>query len=570
MMRKCEAPALSGRIRMDRWAGRRNSSGDQPSRRVAVVALDQPPEVAAQAVSAMGMQVVVAVAGSQTNELKVLRRRVAQRGVDEIVAYSSDWARQAYPSIYEAALTLSLGGRTWLLLDGQTGRLLSRGPRHGLGMTFRLMSGAVRALGEVFVSRMETHTGHKDAVGRACGSSLSHGSSRPRWVLIIWRGSSAAEGGSITHLKGVLSGFGAHGFRRALVTAYSPPAGIEVFVEELVVTRPSPTSHRFTRDTARLAIDRQMIDACRNVAVRLPIDLVYQRHAYLSNAGLKIATELEVPFVLEWNSSELWTNRNWRQPDPFRYLSEKFERVAGAREKEIVGAASVVAAVSSVAAQTARDSGGTESHVITLPNAVDVADIPAPYPIPVRAPGARLGWVGTFGPWHGAAIAVKALALLPSEIRLVMIGDGLQRPGCKQLAVQLGVNDRIDFVGTLGRADVIAQLQDCDVLLSPHVPVGDEPFFGSPTKVFEYMAIGRPVVASRLEQISEILEDGRTARLVAPGDPTDLAKGIWEVLTHDDRGSAMGMAARLEATQLHTWDQRIATLLSVLYQEAAS
>jgi glycosyltransferase involved in cell wall biosynthesis len=78
------------------------------------------------------------------------------------------------------------------------------------------------------------------------------------------------------------------------------------------------------------------------------------------------------------------------------------------------------------------------------------------------------------------------------------------------------------------------------------------------------MALGRPIVASRLAQIGEILEDGATARLVTPADVTDLANGILAVLSSPDRGSHLGDAARLEALAHHTWDHRAETVLDRL------
>src|SRR5207237_125725 len=70
-------------------------------------------------------------------------------------------------------------------------------------------------------------------------------------------------------------------------------------------------------------------------------------------------------------------------------------------------------------------------------------------------------------------------------------------------------------------------LAAADLLVSPHVTNPDgTPFFGSPTKLFEYMAMGRPIVASDLEQIGQTLEHGRTAWLVPPGDVEALADAM--------------------------------------------
>jgi glycosyltransferase involved in cell wall biosynthesis len=107
-------------------------------------------------------------------------------------------------------------------------------------------------------------------------------------------------------------------------------------------------------------------------------------------------------------------------------------------------------------------------------------------------------------------------------------------------------------------------LAECDVLASPHVPLEGQAFFGSPTKLFEYMAIGRPIVASALEQIAEVLEDGRTARLVEPGNAAELAGAIEELLREPERALRLGTAARVEAERVHRWEDRSRSILDRL------
>jgi glycosyltransferase involved in cell wall biosynthesis len=75
------------------------------------------------------------------------------------------------------------------------------------------------------------------------------------------------------------------------------------------------------------------------------------------------------------------------------------------------------------------------------------------------------------------------------------------------------------------------------------------------------MALGLPIVASDLEQIGEILEDGETAILVQPGDLDDLVAGFERVLALADRGRSLGLAARREAEANHTWDIRARSIV---------
>jgi glycosyltransferase involved in cell wall biosynthesis len=159
---------------------------------------------------------------------------------------------------------------------------------------------------------------------------------------------------------------------------------------------------------------------------------------------------------------------------------------------------------------------------------------------------------------------VKALARLPRDVTLVMVGDGDERAACQALSRELGIDDRIEWTGALVHDRALRTLAACDVLVSPHTPLNGRPFFGSPTKLFEYMALSRPIVASDLEQIGEVLEDGVTARLVTPGDVDELAHAILEVLASRDRGRSLAEAARHEVETRHTWDDRARAIVARL------
>jgi glycosyltransferase involved in cell wall biosynthesis len=87
------------------------------------------------------------------------------------------------------------------------------------------------------------------------------------------------------------------------------------------------------------------------------------------------------------------------------------------------------------------------------------------------------------------------------------------------------------------------------------------PFFGSPTKLFEYMAMGKGIVASDLDQIGEILTHGTTAWLVKPGDPEALAAGILTLGGDPGLRRVLGEAARAEVLAHHTWTAHVHRIL---------
>ncbi|MCD6309548.1 MAG: glycosyltransferase, partial [Candidatus Eremiobacteraeota bacterium] len=82
-------------------------------------------------------------------------------------------------------------------------------------------------------------------------------------------------------------------------------------------------------------------------------------------------------------------------------------------------------------------------------------------------------------------------------------------------------------------------------------------FFGSPTKLFEYMATGRGIVASKLEQIGEILEDGKTALMVTPGDAKELASALVRMLSDKELRDSLGKSARREVMTKYTWKENV-------------
>ena len=166
------------------------------------------------------------------------------------------------------------------------------------------------------------------------------------------------------------------------------------------------------------------------------------------------------------------------------------------------------------------------------------------------------GFVGTFGPWHGVEVLAKAITQIPRDrpIRFLLIGSGALRGIVEKILGEGGALDRVMMLGAVTHDRVPELLDACDLLVSPHVPLdaGAE-FFGSPTKLFEYMAMAKGIVASRLGQIGEVLEHERTALLVEPGNVRELADSIIRLAGSRELRERLGAAARQAAIERHTW-----------------
>ncbi|MDT0465050.1 glycosyltransferase [Streptomyces gibsoniae] len=511
------------------------------------------PGVRRAAAELLGQEPVVVMAASDAiRDVRGYRAELRRERISAVALLSNDPARRPFATPVELVLALAPTRERCIIDMSSPGECVPVGNRAAL--TVRCARDAAtagrRVLRDLVPRQERVPHGRPPAVppGRA-------------WVLALWRDAGeVGVGGAVSHVSGILNGFRQLGWRVALVTQGRPPEQLRAAVDLVRIAAPLPRGERFIRESAQLAANDGMYEAALALARRTPPSFVYERNSFLSRAGADISGHLGVPLVLEWNASVVWENRHWYREAP---LKRVFQLIGARYERHTVRSARLVAAVSRPAAAMAIDAGADPGTVEVVANAVDAAGIPEPSPLPARE-GARLGWVGSFGHWHGVDVAIESLRHLPPDVGLVLVGDGERRPECVRMADRLGVGDRITWTGSLPHGEALDVLSRCDVLVSPHVWKGTSPFFGSPTKLFEYMALGRPVVASRLEQIGEMLRDDVTAVLTEPGDPGSLAEGVRRVLDLPDRGAALGRTARREALAEHTWQRRAEQILTRL------
>jgi glycosyltransferase involved in cell wall biosynthesis len=159
----------------------------------------------------------------------------------------------------------------------------------------------------------------------------------------------------------------------------------------------------------------------------------------------------------------------------------------------------------------------------------------------------RLTCVGTLHEVKGQAVLIEACRLLAERgiaFRCDLVGDGPNRDALRHQVRAAGLEGRVRFLGALLRAEVAAQLRDCDVAVVPSVPTRDGRREGIPVALMEAAATGRPVVASRLSGIPEAIEDGAQGLLVEPGDARGLADAIATLAADPALRERLGAAAR--------------------------
>ena len=238
------------------------------------------------------------------------------------------------------------------------------------------------------------------------------------------------------------------------------------------------------------------------------------------------------------------------------------------RERRVWRTAEGYVTITRLLATDLGDRFGARPRVTTAPSGVRSIRART-YAPPDRTGPPVVAYAGHFYPWKGADVLVEALALLPQVCGLFIGGQPGESDGARlrALAGARCLQERVTFTGLVPPSDVAALLAGADVLVLPTVAT---PYarYTSPLKLFEYMAAGRPIVASDLPPLREVVDHGRTALLVEPGDPVALAEGVRTLL--DDPPAAQRMArAAFEQAADYTWERR-ARRLERLFNEVLS
>lgn len=191
---------------------------------------------------------------------------------------------------------------------------------------------------------------------------------------------------------------------------------------------------------------------------------------------------------------------------------------------------------------------------------IDVTELPPPAAHSASGP-ARLIFVGRLSPekgLFGLLDALAALAASGTEFELVVVGDGPLNASIQTRVGDLGLLPRVRFAGGLPEAETLAEIARADILVLPSL------MEGLPVVLIEALALGRPVVASRVAGIPELIDEGQSGYMFSPSDWRDLRAALQRLLAARGDWAAMGEAGRQRVAAEFLADHAAARLARLL------
>lgn len=279
-------------------------------------------------------------------------------------------------------------------------------------------------------------------------------------------------------------------------------------------------------------------------------DFIYERYNLFLLAGAMLRNRLGIPLLLEVNAP-LAAERSRHSG------GLGLPRLARWAESWAWRNADFVLPVTRVLAGHVSAAGVPMRHIAVIPNGINGSHFAAA-PSPEVAKEKLgltgklvLGFTGFVRDWHGVDRVIRwmATADAPANANLVVVGDGPVRAELERLAAELGVGDRVRFTGVLGRDRVPEHVAAFDIALQPAVVP-----YASPLKLFEYLALGKPVIAPRQPNIEEVLGDGDNALLFDAEDQGAFERSLSKLCADATLRARLAAAAAATIDRLDlTW-----------------
>lgn len=274
----------------------------------------------------------------------------------------------------------------------------------------------------------------------------------------------------------------------------------------------------------------------------------------------EVANALGIPWVYEVRGqlADTWASTR----DPEAKSSERY-RLFTEREADVMRSADLVVTLGESMKRNILAAGVPEERILLSPNAVGGAYLGEPLThaearsaLGLDSDALYIGTVSSLVDYEGLDDLVTSFALLVSrlpKLKLIVVGDGTAAPALLDQVKRLGLTDKVLFTGRVPADKARLFHQALDVFVVPRKDLAVTRSV-TPLKPVEALASARPVVASRLDALQEIVHDGVNGWLAEPSDPEGLAEVLFDLFEDDGMRRRLGAAGRQHVLATRTWE----------------
>lgn len=294
--------------------------------------------------------------------------------------------------------------------------------------------------------------------------------------------------------------------------------------------------HRLkTSNLARFELAQFMVSMLRAaLAAASRCDIVHAHWIPTGVVASLVSRKLDIPMVLTVHGSDA----NFLEGGALKKIGSRFSLTSADR---------IITVSDALKAHVLEFEPKVDTVVRTIHNGFELNDFPF---VEKVSDARRLLWVGRMTQEKGVSHLIRAMKKIASaypDATLRLVGDGPLRSDLEALTNELDLRERVEFVGEKVHSGLPEMYAWCDLVVMPSLSEG------LPTVLLEAMATGRPVVASRVGGIPELLKHGETGFLVSPERVAELAGSIIELLGKPDLMEKMGAVSHELVESTHFW-----------------
>lgn len=280
-------------------------------------------------------------------------------------------------------------------------------------------------------------------------------------------------------------------------------------------------------------------------------DILYERYTLFNYAGVLAAQKNNIPLILEVNAP-LALERA-------QYEKLTWKRAAKKSEAAICNRADRIVVVSTPLKEYLVAQGVSAKKIKVIPNGAnpdrfkpdDAAKKDIRKKLGIAEAALVVGFTGILRPWHGVHLFLEAFAAMHSEqknVTALIVGDGPSYKELKELAAALGISNQVCFTGRVEHDEIPGLLAACEIAVSPRAT-----FYASPMKISEYMSTGLAVIAPRMPNIEDLINDGVDGLLFEAENQDSLKSRILELITDEKKRLSIANAARERILSKGSW-----------------